>query len=185
MNQGRHCMSAPGIVLVANKAGCLDDFSASLMPLPEFEAALRPAMDSELPLFVVLSASNRLWESRLDELDIAWGVCPDAQQGVDHCVAFGVHSNQDWNGWLIDLARSPGASTCVYKALAGSISQFPIASAQGTAGNRDYPIAFQSRFGFSLMNPGNNFLTRALATQENKSQLLWLNLSLAQTVDDI
>ncbi|MDP2506489.1 MULTISPECIES: hypothetical protein [unclassified Oceanobacter] len=185
-------MSSPGIVLVANKAACLNDLSASLMPLPELESALQSAIGSELPLFVVLSASNHLWETRLDELQIPWGVCPDAKQGIDHCAAFGIHNNQDWSGWLIDMARSPGPCSDTYKALAGSITQFPVASAQNNAGHRDYPIAFQSRFGFNLMNPDNRLVSAALVDNHNdtldgkcKPPLSWLNMSLVHTVDHL
>lgn len=157
-------MNKPGIILLADKAGCLNDFSAEFMPLPEFNAALKPVMESSLECFVVLSGSDTLWEQRLDELGIRWSVCPDAHLGLDACAAFGVHCTQGWHSWIIDVATTPATTVEHYKALSRSVHASSICGAFDDHGQRRFPMAFGRRYGFSLANHQNGTLKQALAS---------------------
>lgn len=172
-------MNKPGIILLADKAGCLNDLSAEFMPLPEFNAALAPILESSLECFVVLSGSDALWEQRLDELGIHWSVCPDAHLGLDACAAFGVHCTQSWQSWIIDVASTPATPVELYRALSGAVRRYPIASAHSKDGKRSFPIAFDCSYGCPLMNHKNGILASALESHPSDAQMNWLNLSFA------
>jgi len=176
---GTHPMSKPGIILLADKAGCLNDFSAEFMPLPEFNAALEPLLSSSLECFVVLSGSDPLWEAHLDTLGIDWGVCPDAHQGISACTAFGVHSTQSWQGWILDIATMPATPTQLYQALSRATGRYPITSIQNRQGKRYFPIAFDSRYGYELMQPDNLLLAQTLKGHPSDAQMQWLSLEFA------
>lgn len=169
----------PGILLLADKAGCLNDFSAAFMPLPEFDATLRPLLESSLQCFVVLSSSDALWERRLDELGIEWSVCPDAHLGLDACAAFGVHSTQTWHSWIIDIASTPATPVALYQALSGAVHRYPMASAQSQKGTRTFPIAFENRYGCALMDHTQQVLANALSSHPSDAQMQWLSLAFA------
>lgn len=177
-------MSKSGIILLADKAGCLNDFSVEFMPLPEFNAALQPLLQSHLECFVVLSGSDPLWESHLDDLGVEWGVCPDAHQGVDACTAFGVHCTQSWHGWVIDVAHTPTTPLELYAALASVVERYPLASALDQQGKRCFPIAFEGSLGCSLMVPANEILGKALDTPPSDAPMQWLNLAFAAPVPE-
>ena len=170
-------MNKPGIILLADKAGCLNDFSAEFMPLPEFNAALKPILDSSLDCFVVLSGSDVLWEQHLNDLGIPWSVCPDSHLGIDACAAFGVHCTQSWQGWIIDVASTPATPVALYRALSKGIRRYPIASAHDKNGKRSFPIAFDHRHGCPLMNHKNSLLQDSLNSYPSDAQMNWLNLS--------
>jgi molybdenum cofactor cytidylyltransferase len=87
--------------------------------------------ESGLPLFVVLRPGDQAIGQQLDQLGIDWGICPDAALGMGHSLAFGVHSNQHWHGWLIALADMPWIQPHTYRQVAEVIAD---SAAQQNAG---------------------------------------------------
>ena len=115
--------------------------------------------ESGLPLFVVLRPGDQAIGQQLDQLGIDWGICPDAALGMGHSLAFGVHSNQHWHGWLIALADMPWIQPNTYRQVAEAIAD---PAAQPNAGliarpqlmpaqRYGHPVGFSRAFGWQLM----------------------------------
>jgi molybdenum cofactor cytidylyltransferase len=142
-------MATPGIILIADR----QFHRGEQMSLPDLQRSLQPALATRLPVFLVMSSSNSQWEQYLEETRIEWGVCPDSMMGIAYMVAFGVHSNQHWNGWIVDRVRPGFSSKESYHRLAGQLMQKTRAEPQQNAYESLYPVAINRCHGFDLMRP--------------------------------
>ena len=152
-----------GVVLLA--AGRSQRFGSDKRhaPFPEsaqvntsvFFSTLSQIRASKLPCFVVLRPGDQALGQQLDQLNIEWGICPDADQGMGHSLAFGVRATQHWSGWLIALADMPWIQPQTYQAIASQISDSNIVKpyilqpdSTKCTGN---PVAFSRPFAYQLM----------------------------------
>ena len=152
-----------GVVLLA--AGRSQRFGSDKRhaPFPESEqvkssvllSTLSQIRASKLPCFVVLRPGDRSLGLQLDQLNVEWGICPDAHLGMGHSLAFGVHSTQHWQGWLIALADMPWVLATTYQALAAQLNGEniirPCVAGSGSTAKPGNPVAFSQTFAFELM----------------------------------
>lgn len=140
-------MATPGILLIIEPPSPrTGPASASWL-----QSALAPAKASGLPVFVVMNASNPTWERLLDSQSVDWGVCPDSRLGDAYMVAFGVHSTQHWNGWIIDRLGNSRSTANYYRQLAVDISNEE-RSGQ-CCDSCQYPVALSRCHAFELVRP--------------------------------
>ncbi|MGB1091435.1 MAG: hypothetical protein ACPGYX_04880 [Oceanobacter sp.] len=183
-------MPTSGIILITPQSS---QQPGNYLALPEFEAAVRNAQLTCLPTFVVLEKSNGLWENKLIEMGIPWGVCPDADKGVEHSIAYGVHCNQDWTGWVIDIATPPFTPTDLYQSLGEAARTFKVAthapsdhpSDPGRSRSHSLPIAFNSSLGFKLLDPTSGLIPHYLDPYEKllpESKASWQQIRVQGTV---
>ncbi|WP_419812662.1 nucleotidyltransferase family protein [Bacterioplanoides sp.] len=85
-------------------------------------ATLKQIQRSQLPCFVVLRPGDDTLAKQLTNLNIEWGICPDADAGMGHSLAFGVRNKQAWSGWLIALADMPWIQPETYQAIAQALT---------------------------------------------------------------
>jgi CTP:molybdopterin cytidylyltransferase MocA len=171
-------MTDTGIILIAHPS-CAGN--SGFLAYPEFDAALQSALESGLTVFVVLDRCHELWESRLEALGIQWGVCPDSDAGLAHCVAYGIHCNQDKKAWIVDIASAPYTKPESYVSLSEAMASFEIATLQPSpkfTGNgrseRQFPVAFRASMGFKLLDPKSGLIDgfdspEWMQTPENQS----------------
>lgn len=139
-------MANPGILLIAEPPSP----HCSPLSVSALQAALTSSLDSGLPVFLVLGFGNPELERFLEKSLVDWGVCPDSLLGEAYMVAFGVHSTQHWNGWIIDRL---GSSACPqqYRQLANDLGEPAHSPARPYC--CQYPIALSRCHGFDLVRP--------------------------------
>ncbi|MCY0963891.1 hypothetical protein [Parathalassolituus penaei] len=140
-------MATPGILLIVESPSPRTGAASSTW----LQSAITPALQSGLPVFVVLGASNPAWERSLDQSGIDWGVCPDSMLGAAYMVAFGVHSNQHWNGWIIDTLGNPTSNPDHYRHLAEGLKHQE--GSGECCSSCHYPIALSRCHAFELVRP--------------------------------
>ncbi|WP_420589261.1 nucleotidyltransferase family protein [Bacterioplanoides sp.] len=177
-----------GVVLLA--AGRSQRFGSDKRhaPFPESEqvntsvffSTLSQIRASKLPCFVVLRPGDQALGQQLDQLNIEWGICPDADQGMGHSLAFGVHSTQHWQGWLIALADMPWVLTTTYQTLANHLNGEnivrPCVTQSDATEKPGNPVAFSQTFAFQLMQcSGDSGARHVVKANPDKVENLLLN----------
>ena len=153
-----------------------------------FFNTLHQIQASHLPCFVVLRPGDHDLAEKLDDMAIDWGICPDANLGMGHSLAFGVRATQHWQGWLIALADMPWIQPQTYQAIAGQISDSNIVKpyilqpdSTKCTGN---PVAFSRPFAYQLMQCQGDQGARRLV-QQHTDKLLELKVSDTGIIRDI
>ncbi len=156
-------MSETGVILLA--AGASTRFGSDKRQAhcahqgghkPMLLATLEQIQSSGLPVLVVLRPGDELWERVLTQRQVDWVSCPEAALGMGHSLAFGVHSTQHWQHWLIALADMPLIQPSTYRAIATALEDHPIVrpcchDPMTGANVVGHPVGFQQRFACELM----------------------------------
>ncbi|MEC7547575.1 MAG: nucleotidyltransferase family protein [Pseudomonadota bacterium] len=115
------------------------------------KASISKALASGLPCYVVLHPGDQhLLDHCIGDTATA-GVCPDAAQGIGNSIAFGVHANQDWSGWIIARADMPGVTPETYRRLADHLERHDCGRPVNKHGQAGYPTAFRKEHACELM----------------------------------
>lgn len=93
--------------------------SHSLAPL------LTLAKNNNLELCVITRVDNQPLINYLKAEGVNYSICPDAHFGMGHSIAYGVKSNQSWQGWMIALADMPNISLDLLTSLLELIEKNP------------------------------------------------------------
>ena len=116
------------------------------------KASIENALQSGLPCYVVLHEGDQSILDHCIDDGAEAGVCPDAARGIGDSIAFGVHANQDWDGWIIARADMPWVTPEVYQALNKQLADNDCARLADHFGHTGFPTAFRLEHAFSLMN---------------------------------
>ena len=117
-----------------------------------FRTSLTNAVDSGLPVFVVLHQGDAELLEHCIKDDVVASICPDSARGIGNSIAYGVHTNQDWDGWIIARADMPWVTPEVYQALAAQLGSNDCARLADHFGHAGFPTAFRREHAFNLMN---------------------------------
>jgi molybdenum cofactor cytidylyltransferase len=100
-------------------------------------------------LAVVRPGSERLAEQlRAEGAEVV--VCPDADLGMGHSLAFGIRARPDAAGWLVALADMPWLSPATVRAVADALRTGAPIAAPCRDGRRGHPVGFARSFGPEL-----------------------------------
>lgn len=69
------------------------------------------AKENNLELCVITRVGNQPLIDYLAVEGINYSFCPDAHLGMGHSIAYGVKTNQSWQGWMITLADMPNINS--------------------------------------------------------------------------
>ena len=166
-----------GIILLA--AGRSERFGSDkrCAPWPGHQCMLRASIDnavaSGLPCFVVLHPGDHdVLESCIPE-EASAGICPDAAHGIGHSIAFGVHSNQDWDGWIIARADMPWITAETYQLLARHLELTDCARPVDRFGQPGFPTAFRREHAFEVMSlSGHRTEVRIIPDRRNVNVII-------------
>lgn len=115
-------------------------------------STLQQVRNSTLPCFVVLRPGDQALAEQLDAMNIDWGICPDAHQGMGHSLAFGIKATQHWQGWLIALADMPWVQAETYLKIAETVNGTNIVRPWSEkARQHGHPVAFSKPYAYALM----------------------------------
>jgi len=116
------------------------------------KASIENALRSDMPVYVVLAPGDHtIYDHCIDDGADA-GICPDAAAGIGNSIAFGVHANQCWDGWIIARADMPWITAETYQLLARHLEDHSCARPVDSAGQPGFPTAFRREHAFALMN---------------------------------
>lgn len=111
----------------------------------------------DLALCVITRATNNLLIDYLKQQTINFRICPDAELGMGHSIAYGIKSNQSWKGWMISLADMPNINTDILETLIHSIAHNPEKIVRPLIKAKDcsqalptHPVYFPQKYGFQL-----------------------------------
>ena len=117
-----------------------------------FRTSLTNAVGSGLPVFVVLHPGDAGILDHCIRDEVVASICPDSAKGIGYSIAYGVHTNQDWDGWIIARADMPWVSKDIYRALAAQLATHNCARLADSFGHAGFPTAFRREHAFNLMN---------------------------------
>ncbi|GGY46963.1 hypothetical protein GCM10011297_19880 [Bacterioplanes sanyensis] len=143
------------VILLA--AGCSRRFGGdkrlALLPSgkPVLFATLANIQASGLPLKVILAPNDQALAERLQALNIDTAICPDAELGMGHSLAFGVASTTSNNGWLIALADMPAIRPDTYLRIAQALESHALVIPELADGRRGHPVGFAACFKQQLL----------------------------------
>jgi len=149
-----------GIILLA--AGRSERFGSDkrCAPWPGQEcllkASAKQAQQSGLPCYVVMHPGDHTLTEQCLPKGVMSGICPDAAAGIGHSIAFGVHANQGWDGWIIARADMPWITPETYLLLARHLYGHDCARPVDREGRAGFPTAFRKEHAFALMRLGGN-----------------------------
>ena len=115
------------------------------------KASIENALLSGLPCYVVLHEGDQSILDHCIDDGAEAGVCPDASRGIGDSIAFGVHANQDWDGWIIARADMPWITAETYQVLASHLEDHDCARPVDEYGQPGYPTGFRKEHAFELM----------------------------------
>lgn len=117
------------------------------------KASIEQALASGLPCYIVFRpGDHKLLEHCLKDTTASAGVCPDAAKGIGNSIAFGVHANQGWSGWIIARADMPKVTPETYQSLARHLEQYDCGQPIDKHGKAGYPTAFRKEYAYQLMH---------------------------------
>lgn len=128
-----------------------------LAPLSDGRPIVVAAAEPFLALGTPVLAAVRPGDDPVAELlggipGIQVSVCPTAEQGLGHSLAWGVAATEEADGWLVGLADMPWLrvedAQAVLRALQGGAS----IAAPVHAGRRGHPVGFSARWRHSLLS---------------------------------
>lgn len=145
-----------GIILLA--AGHSERFGSDkrCAPWPGNKCMLKTSLDnalkSGLPCYVVLHPGDQHILDHCITDGAEAGICPDANLGIGHSISFGVHANQEWDGWVIARADMPLVTPEVYQKLANHLQVSDCARPIDRSGQPGFPTAFRREHACELMH---------------------------------
>lgn len=92
-------------------------------------------------------------------------VCPDAEQGMGHTLAYGVRHIQGWTGCLVCLGDMPFIGSATYATLLGRLSDDAIIVPE-YEGRRGNPVGFGAKWFAELANASGDTGGRAIMKQQ-------------------
>lgn len=139
--------------------------SHSLKPL------LSLAKDNNLDFCVITRPDNKPLINYLEYEKITYSLCPDAYLGMGHSIAYGIKSNQSWQGWMIALADMPNIDLELLTALLETIKANPndivrpalIIKGKNTPA---HPVYFPRRYGYALSKLTGDKGAKSVITQQ-------------------
>lgn len=126
---------------------------------PMISHSLKPLLslskDHDIELCVITRPDNLQVINYLKHEGINYSLCPDADSGMGHSIAYGVKSTQLWQGWLIALADMPNIHLELLVALLEEIKTNPdeiIRPAFTLKGKvrPAHPVYFPKKYGYLL-----------------------------------
>ncbi|HBS41674.1 MAG TPA: hypothetical protein DEA26_03270 [Oceanospirillales bacterium] len=117
-----------------------------------FRTSLTNAVQSGLPVFVVLHPGDSDILNHCVRDEVQASICPDADKGIGNSIAYGVHTNQDWSGWIIARADMPFVTPGIYRQLAASLKDHDCARLADRMDHCGFPTALRREHAFNLMH---------------------------------
>jgi len=122
-----------------------------LVPLPDGRPLALAAAEPFLALGVPVLAVVRPGDDPVAELlsglpGIRVSVCPTAEQGLGHSLAWGVAQTPTADGWLVGLADMPWLCAEDARAVLEALDAGASLAAPIHAGRRGHPVAFSARW---------------------------------------
>jgi molybdenum cofactor cytidylyltransferase len=132
------------------------------------KASIENAVNSGLPCYVVLHPGDQHILEHCIEDGAEAGICPDANLGIGHSISYGVHANQEWDGWIIARADMPWVTPEVYQKLATHLQSSDYARPIDKSGQPGFPTALRREHAFELMHlKGHRTEVRIIPDQRN------------------
>ncbi|MFQ3170097.1 MAG: molybdenum cofactor cytidylyltransferase [Oleispira sp.] len=113
------------------------------------------ALKYQLELCVITRGDNQNLIDYLTNHQIPHTLCYEAHLGMGHSIAYGIKSNQAWQGWMVSLADMPFLTLEVIEALIHNIIKDPAELVRPSFlknGKRipSHPVYFPQKHGFKL-----------------------------------
>lgn len=116
------------------------------------KTSIENALKSGLPCYVVLHPGDQNILDHCTDDGAEAGICPDANLGIGHSISYGVHANQEWDGWIIARADMPFVTPKVYQKLADHLQLSDCARPVDKSGQPGFPTALRREHAFELMH---------------------------------
>jgi molybdenum cofactor cytidylyltransferase len=173
------------LVLAAGQSSRFDgDKLMASMPddRPVIAHSLEPiigiAKKYDLAFCVITRANNKALIEYLEQQQINYRICPDAESGMGHSIAHGIKSNQAWQGWMISLADMPNLNSDILETLIYSIANNPdkiVRPLIKTPGSMQafpgHPVYFPQKYGFQLSKLKGDSGAKQLIKELNKVEV--------------
>lgn len=110
-----------------------------------------------LDISVIIRANNLALIEYLEQNQINYSICPDAELGMGHSIAHGIKSNQAWQGWMISLADMPNLNVEILDTLVAAIDQNAekvvrpqLVFTEAEKPQPTHPVFFPQKYGYQL-----------------------------------
>lgn len=141
--------------------------------IPMVLAAARNLKAAIPDVLTVVNGENLELMALLEEMGVAFSVCPHAAQGMGASLAWGVARTRQADGWLIALGDMPWIRPETIRTVAETVTGPSVIAAPAYQGRRGHPVAFGRDHGPALMAlSGDEGARRLLAALPREVVLL-------------